>query len=243
MPTFTRGATQIHYEVHGSGYPLLLLAPGGMRSSIPFWERQPFHPLAEFADQFQVIAMDQRNAGGSSAKISAEDGWHTYTEDQLALLDELGIERCLLHGGCVGAAFALALIERAPDRVKAAVLQQPIGLTAGNRQVFYDLFDSWASELQLTRTDIDPQALPPFRSRMYDTDFVFSVRRQAVEDCQVPLLVLRAVSNDVYHPPEISEEVARLAPHAELVPEWKTGEHVARAVARVRAFLAEHAAR
>jgi hypothetical protein len=35
-------------------------------------------PLAEFAADFRVIAMDQRNAGGRSrAPITAADGWHT----------------------------------------------------------------------------------------------------------------------------------------------------------------------
>ena len=243
MPTFTRGEIALHYEVHGSGHPLLLLAPGGMRSSIAFWERQPFHPVTELADQFRVIAMDQRNAGASRAPISAADGWHTYTDDHLALLDELGVERCHLHGGCIGGSFALSLLARAPERVTAAVLQQPIGRTATNRPVFYDLFDSWVDELRLTRGDIPAEALPPFRSRMYDADFVFSVDRPAVQACPVPLLVLRGVEHDVYHPPEISDEIVRLAPHAELVPEWKTGAAVGRAVTRVREFLTEHTPR
>ena len=240
MPTFTRGETALHYEVHGSGHPLLLLAPGGMRSSIPFWERSPFHPLTELVDQFQVIAMDQRNAGASRAPISTADGWHTYTDDHLALLDDLGIECCHLHGGCIGGAFALSLIARAPERVSAAVLQQPIGLTATNRHVFYELFDGWANELRQTRRGVPEQAWAPFRSRMFDGEFVFSVDRDAVRACPVPLLVLRSVEHDEYHPQEISDEIVRLSPRAELVPEWKTGAAVGRAVQRVREFLAEH---
>ena len=238
MPTFSRGRTTIYYEVHGSGHPLLLLAPGGMRSSISFWDRAPFHPVTEFSGEFRVIAMDQRNAGGSSAPISEADGWHSYMGDQLALLDELGVERCHLLGGCIGGAFALSLIERAPARVSAAVLQQPIGWSGTNRDVFYELFDSWSAELMQERSDISSHALPPFRERMYGGDFVFSVERSAVAACPVPLLVLRG--NDVYHPPQTSEEIVRLAPRAELVQNWKTGADVPRAVARVRAFLSEH---
>ena len=241
MPMFTRGQTRIHYEVHGNGYPLLLLAPGGMRSAIDFWARAPFHPVTEFAGQFRVIAMDQRNAGHSTAPLSAEDGWHTYAEDQLALLDELGVERCHLHGGCIGGAFALSLIARAPERVSAAVLQQPIGLSAVNRPVFYELFDSWLSELQQTRPELAEADLSPFRERMYGGDFVFSVPRAVVASCPVPLLVLRG--NDVYHPPEISEEIVKLAPHGELVREWKTGDAIAKAVTRVREFVTEHTPR
>ena len=32
MPVFSRPDAEIYYEVHGSGFPLLLFAPGGLRS-------------------------------------------------------------------------------------------------------------------------------------------------------------------------------------------------------------------
>ncbi|MEP7049436.1 MAG: alpha/beta hydrolase [Pseudomonadota bacterium] len=240
MPTFTRGATQIYYEVHGSGHPLLLFAPGGMRSTIALWERPPYHAVHEFAGEFMVIAMDQRNAGASRAPVTASDGWQSYAEDHLALLDELKLERCHVLGGCIGAAFALSLIAKAPERVSAAVLQQPIGFDGANRGVFYELFDTWAEELQQTREDVKPEVLPSFRSRMYDGDFVYSVSRDAVRRCQTPLLVL--CGNDVYHPAAISEEIVRLAPRAELVQNWKTGADAQAAIARMHAFLTEHAA-
>lgn len=238
MPTLRRGELRIEYEVHGSGYPLLLLAPGGMRSATAIWSRAPFHPIQEFARHYRVITMDQRNAGASRAPITAADGWHSYTDDQLALLDELQVERCHLLGGCIGGAFALSLIARAPERVSAAVLQQPIGYSGSNREVFYELFDGWVAELEQTRADIPRDALPPFRSRLYDGEFVFSVSREAVAACAVPLLVLRG--NDVYHPSQISEEIVRLAPRAELVHDWKTGDDLPLAVAHVRRFLSEH---
>jgi pimeloyl-ACP methyl ester carboxylesterase len=238
MPTFTRGATSIYYEEHGSGHPLLVFAPGGMQSRIELLARSPYHPVRELAGEFRVITMDQRNAGGSRAPISAEDGWHSYTDDHLALLDELKIERCHLLGVCIGGAFALSLIAAAPERVSAAVLQQPIGFDGSNRAVFYQLFDSWAAELMLARADVSAQALPAFRERMYGGDFVFSVTRAAALRCTTPLLVLRG--DDVYHPSSISEEIARSAPNAELVRDWKTGEDLSRAVVRVRSFLGEH---
>jgi pimeloyl-ACP methyl ester carboxylesterase len=238
MPIFSRGETTIHYEVHGSGYPVLLFAPGGMRSCIALWERSPFHPVREFSDQFRMIAMDQRNAGASRAKISAQDGWHSYTEDHLALLDELGVERCHVLGMCIGCAFSLALLTASPERVAAAVLLQSVGHDGTNREVFYQLFDSWAADLRLERDDISSADLPPFRERMFGGDFVFSTTRDALEKSAAPLLVLRG--NDVYHPPQTSEELARLAPHGELIRNWKTGDDVAPAVARVRAFLTEH---
>ncbi|HEY3669247.1 MAG TPA: alpha/beta hydrolase [Polyangiaceae bacterium] len=238
MPSFTRGDTSIYYEEHGSGPPLLVFAPGGMQSRIELLTRSPYHPVIALSDAFRVITMDQRNAGASHAPVSAGDGWHSYTDDHLALLDELKIDRCHVLGMCVGGAFALSLTVAAPERVRCAVLQQPIGFDGTNRAAFYQLFDTWAAELMRERADVLPQALPPFRERMYGGDFVFSVPRAAVERSAVPLLVLRG--NDAYHPTAISEEIARIAPQAELVQDWKTGEDLSRAVTRVRSFLAEH---
>jgi pimeloyl-ACP methyl ester carboxylesterase len=238
MPTFTRGDVSLHYVVEGSGFPVLLLAPGGMRSTIAWWERAPFHPLRALAGRFQLIAMDQRNAGGSRAPVRASDGWHSFTDDQLALLDHLGVERCHLLGQCIGGAFGLSLLSRAPERVAAAVLLQPIGFDGGNRDTFYQLFDSWADELRAGGRQLDDAAMAAFKSNLYDRDFVFSVTREQVAACQAPLLILRG--NDIYHPAGISEEVARLAPRAELVHTWREGADLPRAIERVIGFLNTH---
>jgi pimeloyl-ACP methyl ester carboxylesterase len=236
MPTLVDGDTTLYYEEHGTGYPVLLLAPGGMRSSIAWWERAPFHPVRELSTQYRVIAMDQRNAGRSRAPVTATDGWHTYVADHVSLLDHLGIQRCHVLGACIGAAFALRLIATAPARVSAAVLLQPIGLSNDNRAAFHAIFDSWGEELTSSRPELTTDAIAGLRANLYDGEFVFSVSRADVRRCPAPLLVLRG--SDIYHPAEISEEVARLAPRAEFVTTWKEGPAVAAAVVRVREFLA-----
>src|SRR6185437_2304944 len=70
MPMLKRADAEIHYEVHGRGFPVLLYAPGGLRSNIEFWgpnadgsARAWMDPRAALADQFTIVAMDQRNAG------------------------------------------------------------------------------------------------------------------------------------------------------------------------------------
>jgi pimeloyl-ACP methyl ester carboxylesterase len=238
MPTFERADVSLHYEEYGSGYPVLLFAPGGMRSSIEFWHRSPFDPTVEFARDFRVIAMDQRNAGRSQSPVGPDDGWETYAADHLALLDHLSIRRAHLMGGCIGSSYSLGLIKLAPERIGAAVLQNPIGLSPENRLAFVEMFDGWAKDLKKVRPELSEQALSAFRDRMYGGDFVFSVTRDFVRACRTPLLVL--AGDDLYHPTPIAQEIARLAPNAELVMKWKTPDATPAAVARVREFLKSH---
>jgi pimeloyl-ACP methyl ester carboxylesterase len=238
MPTFERDGARIHYLERGSGFPVLLFAPGGMRSAAGFWKQAPWNPVAELEDRFRVIAMDQRNAGRSTAPIGREDGWHTYTTDHLALLDHLGVERCHLIGGCIGGPYCLGVAQRAPDRVASAVLQQPIGFSGENREAFYEMFDAWARELAPAHPSVSEETWRAFRSHMYDGDFVFNVGREFVKSCRTPLLVL--MGNDLYHPETVSREIAALAPNAELVERWKDPDVVADTVKRVRAFLEAH---
>jgi pimeloyl-ACP methyl ester carboxylesterase len=239
MPTFKRGDVSLYYEEYGTGYPILLFAPGGMRSSIEFWSKSPFDPTKEFASEFRVIAMDQRNAGKSSAPITAADGWETYTTDHVALLDHLGIKQCHLMGGCIGSSYCLGVIKAAPKRVSAAILQSPIGLSQRNREMFNAMFDGWAEALNKERPRLDPAGLREFRDRMYGTDFVFNVSREFVQSCKTPMLIL--CGSDDYHPTETSKEIAALAPNAELIEHWKTPDVIGGAVKRAREFLVSHA--
>ena len=235
MPSFERDDILIHYIERGEGFPVLLFAPGGMRSAAGFWKNSPWNPVTALSDRYRVIAMDQRNAGKSKAPVRAGDGWGSYTADHLALLDHLGIERCHLVGGCIGGPYCFGLMQAAPERVASAVLQQTIGASE-NREAFYDMFDSWAQEIAGEHPEASAETWRAFRSRMYDGDFVFSVDRDFVRSCQTPMLVL--MGDDLYHPQVTSREVASLAPNAELLERWnQDAEVVAETVTRIRAFL------
>jgi len=238
MPTFQRQGVSLYYEESGIGYPVVLFAPGGMRSTIAFWSRSVWNPIEALSSTFRVIAMDQRNAGRSTAPITADDGWHSYTEDHMALLDHLGIEHCHVLGGCIGGPYCLGVMAAAPNRVSAAVLQQPIGFDGENRPAFYEMFDGWANELRSSRTNVADAAWSAFRQNMYGGDFVFNVSRDFVRNCRIPMLVL--LGNDRYHPSVTSREIAELAPNAELIERWKEPDVVQQTIARVRAFLIRH---
>jgi pimeloyl-ACP methyl ester carboxylesterase len=234
MPSFEHEGATIHYEETGSGPALLTLAPGGMRSAADLWANAPFDPRAEFSGSCRVISMDQRNAGASTGPIEADHGWHTYTADQLALLDHLGIDECRVIGMCIGGPFCLGLMQAAPERITGAVLLQSIGV-ADNEGLFHQMFDGWMNDVRPQRPEIPGDAWSGLRSNLFDGDFVFSVSREFVRECTTPMLVMRG--DDPYHPAAISEELAELAPNAELVREWKEGAARDAAIERIRDFL------
>ena len=239
MPTMqTADGATLNYETRGEGFPVLLIAPGGMRSAISFWENTPWNPLEDLADRFQVVAMDQRNAGASSGPIAADHGWHTYTADQLALMDHLGLERFHVAGMCIGGPYAFGLIDAAPERVASAVLFQPIGRD-DNRQAFYDMFDSWAADLKDSRPEVSEAAWTQFRGNMYDGDAVlFNVDETFLKACRTPLIVL--CGKDLYHPESTSRAIASLAPEVTFIEDWKEGAARDSARDAVGRFLDSH---
>ena len=237
MPIFERDDTKLYYEEHGTGFPILLIAPGGMRSTVSFWEQVTWNAIEQLAPHYRVIAMDQRNAGQSVAPIRATDSWHVYTEDQLALMDHLGVGQFHTAGMCIGGPYCMGLIQAAPQRVTSAVLFQTIGLD-NNRQAFFDMFDGWADVLKPERPEVSPDAWESFKNSMYSGDFLFNVSRDFVSSCATPLLVL--MGDDMYHPSVTSREVAQLAPNATFIEHWKEPENQAAAKKAVEDFLAQH---
>jgi pimeloyl-ACP methyl ester carboxylesterase len=241
MPYVDRAEARIWYTEQGAGFPLLTLAPGGMRSSVPLWEAAAINPLTAYAGQYRMIAMDQRNAGQSAGPLEAGDPWGAYAADQLAVMDHLGIDRFLLFGCCIGGPFILKLCALAPERVVAAVLEQPVGIIAGNREVFDNIWKQWAEQLMGKRDDLGFTEIEAFATAMWAPDFAVSVTRDQVRSIRTPLLVLPGI--DEFHPTETGREIAALAPAAELLEPWKDPAHLPAATAAAGRFLHDHTPR
>ena len=240
MPTIEHRGATIYYEEYGKGFPILTFAPAGVKSTIAVWSQPsaPINPITEFASNYRVIAMDQRNAGGKSrAPITAKDGWHSYTADHIAVLDHLKIDRCHLYGQCIGGSFIMSMLKMQPQRVASAVLAQPIGRVGPMKPGRAARFDEWAKGLT-DHPEATEQVMDAVYQNMYAPGFLYAVDREFVKNCKTPCLVL--AGNDEAHPYPISEEMAKLLPNAEFVPEWKEGAALASAKVRVKAFLAKH---
>ena len=243
---YERGPVRIHYEEAGSGFPLLLIAGGGLNATIELLRRgDPFDPYAEFSNEYRCIGADLRNANGgqSSGPLEIDRPWDAYTDDQIGLMDHLGIDKFMVLGFCIGGPFIWNLLERAPNRVVAAVLAQPSGSRPEMRDLFYDNnMKGWGPQLTARRPDITMPMVDKFLTRMYRTnaDFVFTVTRDFVRTCQTPVLIL---PDDVpAHPYAVAMEAAMLAPKAQVsIYPWKEPkERIPLAVRHIRSFLRAH---
>ena len=245
MPFYEKGAVRIHYEVAGSGFPLLLIAGGGLNSVISGLSRGPFDPVAEFKGEYRCIATDLRNAnpGQSSGPLEVDRPWDSHTDDHLGVMDHLGINKFMVMGFCIGGPLVWNLLKRAPDRVVAAVLAQPSGFRPEMPKLSYENnMTGWGPELIKRRPDITMDTVDKFLTKMYRTnpDFVWTVTRDFVRNCQTPVLIL---PDDIpAHPYAVAMEAAMLAPKAEVsMYPWKEPkERIPLAVRHIRSFLRAH---
>jgi pimeloyl-ACP methyl ester carboxylesterase len=246
MPFYEKGSVRIHYEESGSGFPLLIIPGGGLNSDISYVTGfPPFNCMEVLADQFHCITMDLRNAKGgqSSGPLEIDRPWDAYADDQLGLMDHLGIDRFMVMGFCIGGPFIWNLLKRAPGRIVAAVLAQPSGSRPEMRDLFYNNnMRDWGPPLCARRPEITMEMVDAFLTKMYRTnpDFVFTVTRDFVKSCQTPVLIL---PDDVpAHPYAVAMETARLAPNAQvsLFP-WKDPPELGPlALRHLRMFLMAH---
>jgi pimeloyl-ACP methyl ester carboxylesterase len=244
MSFYEKGAVRIHYEEAGSGFTLLLIAGGGLNSTIGGLGN-PFNAIEEFKGEYRCIAADLRNAfdGQSTGPLEIDRPWDSYTDDHLGVMDHLGIGKFMVLGFCIGGPFIWNLLRRAPDRIVAAVLAQPSGSRPEMRDLFYENnMKTWGPELVKRRPDITMEMVDKFLTRMYRTnpDFVFTVTRDFVRHCQTPVLIL---PDDIpAHPYAVAMEAAMLAPNAEvsMFPWKEPKERIPLAVRQIHSFLRAH---
>jgi len=242
---YEKGAVRIRFEEAGSGFPLLLIAGGGLNSTISALARGPFNPIEEFKGEYRCIASDLRNASGgqSTGPLEIDRPWDAYTDDHLGLMGHLGIDKFMVMGFCIGGPFIWNLLKRAPDRIVAAVLAQPSGSRPEMRDLFYENnMKNWGPDLVKRRPDITMETVDKFLTKMYRTnpDFVFTVTRDFVRNCQTPVLIL---PDDIpAHPYAVAMEAAMLAPKAEvsMFPWKEPKERIPLAVRQIRSFLRAH---
>jgi pimeloyl-ACP methyl ester carboxylesterase len=247
MPFYEKGGVKIYFEEAGSGYPMLVIPGGGLNATIAGLSdgSHPFDPMKEYSNEYRCVAFDSRYAipGKSSGPLDTDNPWDAFADDHLGLMDHLGIDKFLVLGFCIGGPFIWNLLKRAPNRVVAAVITQPSGSRPEARTLFYDNnMKGWGPAYAAAHPEVKMETVEKFLTRMYNTnpDFVFTVSRDFVRNCQTPVLIL---PDDVPpHPYAVAMETAMLAPQAEVsMYPWKEPkERIPLAVRQIRSFLRAH---
>jgi pimeloyl-ACP methyl ester carboxylesterase len=193
MPFYEKGNVRIRYEEAGSGFPLLIIYGGGLNSRVVY-PNGPFDAVAELKSEYRCIAMDLRHANGgqSTGPLDFDDPWKAHADDQLGLLDHLGVDRFLVIGFCIGNPLIWNIMKRAPGRIVASVHATPSGVDPRYPDFFIkNNLAKWAPGLVAGRPEITMEMVHRYLHRMYGgVDFVLTVSRDFVRGCQTPLLVL-----------------------------------------------------
>jgi len=175
--------------------------------------------------------------------VEADRPWDSHADDQLGVLDHLRIDKFAVMGFCIGGPFIWNLLKRAPNRVVAAVLAQPVGFRPEAPGVLYDGSKTgWAPDFLKRRPEVTADTVEKYLTKMFrtDADFVFTVSRDFVRSCQTPVLIL---PDDVpAHPLAVAMECAMSAPKAEVsMYPWKQPpERIPLAVRQIHSFLRAH---
>jgi pimeloyl-ACP methyl ester carboxylesterase len=245
MKFYEKGPVRIRYSEAGSGFPLLLIAGGGLNSRMAGLPTSPCNPIEEFKGEYRCIFADLRNAigGESTGPLEVDRPWDSYTDDHLGLMDHLGVDKFMVLGFCIGGPFIWNLLRRAPNRVVAAVPAQPVGFRPENPTLLYDGgMTGWGPDLIKKTPGLTMDTVQKFLTKMFrdKPDFVFTATRDFVKSCQTPVLIM---PDDIpAHPYAVAMECAMLAPKAEVsMYPWKEPkERVPLAVRQVRSFLKSH---
>ncbi len=237
MPQIAIGDCQLHYERHGTGYPVLFIT--GLGGLAAYWRDQ----VLSFGRQFETITYDHRGIGQSDrpppcAVAYSIDGM---ARDAIALLDALGIERAHIVGHSTGGAILQTLALSHPDRIASAVIcaswtradayfrrlfelrkdvLRKLGPEAYLRAATLFLYPPWwiackderlrEQEAAGLRDFSDPAII----ERRIDAILAFD-RTDGLPDIRTPCLVV-GTADDAVTPAYFSEELARRIPGAEL---------------------------
>src|SRR5512147_1095475 len=117
MPFVQTNDVKLHYEIEGSGPPLLMVAGTGLPGAT--WRIGPSAQYA--AEGFTVITFDHRGTGGSN-KPDVDYSTRMFAADAVGLLQELDIPQAHVLGHSMGGRVVQWVALDHPERVRSLVL-------------------------------------------------------------------------------------------------------------------------
>jgi pimeloyl-ACP methyl ester carboxylesterase len=116
MPKVKVNDIQMFYEVHGEGFPLIMIM--GFTGNTSWWDPRWIQTLSK---KFKIVAFDNRGAGRTDIS-DREYSIKLFANDTAGLMDALGIPRADVLGISMGGMIAQELVLNYPEKVKKVVL-------------------------------------------------------------------------------------------------------------------------
>ena len=193
MPCTDAPGFRMYYEVHGDGFPFLLI--NGLGGDHTEWLLQ----LPEFFRHFQVIVFDNRGAGDSEAPPGPYSTAQM-ADDAVALLSFLGISRTHVLGFSMGGMIAQEVALRHPERVDRLVLACTSPGGEGSDRPAFETVASFA-----TSPESDPEE--EFRRLI---PFLYSDRYRREHPEEIEEAIRRRLARPVSIPGHASQLVAAM---------------------------------
>ena len=116
MPKVKVNDIQIYYEVHGEGFPLVMIAGAG--DNLDYWDPRL---IEELSRKFKLVMFDNRGAGRTDVS-DRKYRVKLFAEDTAGLMDALGISEAHILGHSLGGMIAQELVLNYPEKVSKLVL-------------------------------------------------------------------------------------------------------------------------
>lgn len=187
MPKVKVNDIRIHYEMHGRGFPLIMLM--GLGANLDWWDSRMVQKLSR---KFKLIMFDNRGAGRT------ETSQRNYTirlfaEDTANLVDALKISKAHVIGVSMGGMTAQELALNYPEKVEKLVLcSTHCGGARAIRAAHKTLALSKVYRTVLSQEEI-ARAIIPF---LFTDDFIKSHR--AFVELFIKRLLVAPISMDAF---------------------------------------------
>jgi len=197
----------MYYEVHGVGFPLVLLHGGLSAIGTSLGKLLP-----DLARSRQVIAIEQQ-AHGHTADIDRPLTYQQMAEDTVALLSHIGIEQADFFGYSIGAGIAIEIVIDHPSRVRKLVAATPIftadgfhpGVLTGMEALQPEHLAGSPFQEEYERVAPHPQDWPQLitKVKQLNREFV-DWSPEAIASIKVPTLLI-AGDSDIVRPEHVVE--------------------------------------
>lgn len=115
MPKASLPGINLYYEVHGSGYPLILIR--GLGSNADHWYCQ----VPAFSSQYSVVVFDNRGIGRSDI-LDSPITISMMADDTVGLMNVLGISKAHILGISMGGMIVQQIALHYPQRVNGLIM-------------------------------------------------------------------------------------------------------------------------